>query len=203
MLSQPKTNQINQKRQREPMDQKEDGKAKKQVKMKTGGVKLTRIGNNTDGLKLAEAKKVINLEGNSEVDKKKEEISMATAVHTKDAPAAIGPYSQARIHNGAIMFVSGQIGFDPKTMDFTSKTDVVEQTRQAMENMGAILKAGGSSFGQVLKTTVLLASMDDFPIVNKEYAKYFPGVKPARACFACKTLPKNALVEIDAIAAID
>merc|ERR1712228_215064 len=122
---------------------------------------------------------------------------------TKDAPAAIGPYVQARVHNGAVMFVSGQLGLDPQTMEFTSEDDVAEQTRQAMDNMGAILEEGGSSFDQVLKTTVLLQSMDDFPVVNEVYAKYFAGTKPARACFACKTLPKNALVEIEAIAAVD
>jgi len=120
-------------------------------------------------------------------------------VHSANAPAAIGPYSQGVKANG-FLFVSGSLGLDPKTGDFPSKTDVVIQTKQSLDNIGAILKAGNSSFGQVVKTTILLADMADFPKVNETYATYFSGSFPARATYSVKGLPKGALVEIEAIA---
>mmetsp|Transcript_36197 Transcript_36197/g.71172 ORF Transcript_36197/g.71172 Transcript_36197/m.71172 type:complete len:163 (-) Transcript_36197:259-747(-) len=125
-----------------------------------------------------------------------------TIVATDKAPAAIGPYSQAVSANG-FLFVSGALGLCPKEMEFTSTTDVAEQTRQALVNMGEVLKAGGASYESVVKTTVLLADMADFPAVNAEYTKFFPDNPPARACYACKELPKSALVEIEAVALVD
>ncbi|KAK9837111.1 hypothetical protein WJX81_003397 [Elliptochloris bilobata] len=119
-------------------------------------------------------------------------------VSTDKAPGAVGPYSQA-IKTGNLVFVSGQLGFIPGTKDFAA-TDVEGQAEQVMLNLGAILEAAGSSYSQVVKTTVLLASMDDFAKVNAVYGRYFPENPPARACFAVKTLPANGLVEIEAIA---
>merc|ERR1719276_676284 len=97
----------------------------------------------------------------------------STIVSTPEAPAAIGPYSQGVKANG-MLYVSGCLGLKPDTMDFPSATDVAAQTEQAMQNMGAVLKEGQSGFEQVVKTTVLLADMADFPVVNEVYAKYFP-----------------------------
>ena len=121
-------------------------------------------------------------------------------IHTNEAPSAIGPYSQA-IKYGNVLYVSGQIGLNPSTMEFVSNTDVEAQAEQALQNLGAILKAGGSSFDQCLKCGVYLANMDDFAKVNAIYTKYFNTGVPARACIAAKTLPKGALFEIDAVAA--
>eukprot|EP01132_Coremiostelium_polycephalum_P007497 gene7497-9213_t len=119
-------------------------------------------------------------------------------VSTNNAPAAIGPYSQAIKANGQV-FVSGCIGFDPKTMDFTSNK-VEEQTKVALQNMKAILEASGSSMNKVVKTTILLRDMADFGPVNNVYSTFFPDEPPARSTFAVAGLPKNALVEIEAIA---
>jgi len=124
--------------------------------------------------------------------------SISSAVNTKDAPGAIGPYSQGIKANG-FLFVSGSLGLDPKTGEFPGK-DITSQTKQSLDNIGAILKAGNSSFANVVKTTILLADMKDFPEVNKIYATYFRSPYPARATFAVKELPKGALVEIEAIA---
>eukprot|EP01103_Thecamoeba_quadrilineata_P019738 TRINITY_DN8132_c0_g1_i1.p1 TRINITY_DN8132_c0_g1~~TRINITY_DN8132_c0_g1_i1.p1 ORF type:complete len:156 (-),score=25.29 TRINITY_DN8132_c0_g1_i1:16-420(-) len=119
-------------------------------------------------------------------------------VHTPDAPAAVGPYSQAIKANG-LVFVSGQIGFCPKTMAFASD-NVEGQAQQALTNMQNILKAAGSDLEYVTKTTVLLVNMDDFAKVNTVYSKFFSSHLPARACYAVSGLPKNALVEIEATA---
>eukprot|EP00164_Ancoracysta_twista_P002288 GFYU01003029.1.p2 GENE.GFYU01003029.1~~GFYU01003029.1.p2 ORF type:complete len:176 (+),score=58.59 GFYU01003029.1:90-617(+) len=119
-------------------------------------------------------------------------------ISTDEAPAAIGPYSQACEANGTV-YVSGALGLNPETMEFPSD-DVEEQTEQTMKNLQAVVEASGSNMSRVLKTTVLLADMDDFPKVNAIYAKYFGEHRPARACFAVRTLPKGARVEIDAIA---
>lgn len=122
-------------------------------------------------------------------------------VATDKAPAALGPYSQA-IKAGNTLYVSGQIGLIPGEGKFAGDT-IEEQTEQVMKNMGAILTEAGADFSKVVKTTILLASMDDFKTVNEIYGKRFPENPPARATFAVKTLPLNALVEIDCTAYLD
>ena len=124
---------------------------------------------------------------------------MSKTIHAEGAPAAIGPYCHAKLF-GNFLFTSGQLGLDPATGELAQ--GVQAQTRQSLENIGAVLSAAGMSFGDVLKTTVFLADMDDFAAVNAIYAEYFPGEPPARSCVAVKTLPKNALVEIEVIAAV-
>ena len=122
-------------------------------------------------------------------------------ISTTKAPQAIGPYSQAIAHNG-ILYCSGQIALGSDGSDHTNK-DVQEQTRMALENLKAVIEEGGSSLNQVLKVTIFLADMADFQRVNAIYSEFFSAHKPARACVAVRTLPKNALVEIDCIAAIE
>ncbi len=123
-----------------------------------------------------------------------------TIIRTDRAPAAIGPYSQA-VAAGDFLFCSGQIALHPETGALVGGDDITAQTRQVMENLGAVLKAGGSSFEQVIKCSIFLVSMDDFAAVNAVYAEYFPGdAPPARACVAVCTLPKNVKVEVEAIA---
>ena len=122
---------------------------------------------------------------------------MKQTIATDKAPAAIGPYSQAVNLNGTL-FVSGQLPVDPATG--TMPDGIEAQTRQSLQNIGAILEAAGLTFNDVVKTTVLLASMADFAAMNAVYAEFFPQDKPARVCFQAAALPKNALVEIDAIA---
>ncbi|MCD7930741.1 MAG: RidA family protein [Tannerellaceae bacterium] len=124
---------------------------------------------------------------------------MKKVIATTNAPAAIGPYSQA-IQTGNMLFVSGQLGFDPSTGDFVAG-GVQEQTIQAFKNIKAILTEAGYEMGDIVKTTVLLADMGDFAAMNEVYASQFDGAFPARAAFAVKTLPKNGLVEIEVIAA--
>jgi len=132
-------------------------------------------------------------------------------IQTDRAPQAIGPYSQAVIANG-IVYTSGQIALTPEgemlkndavlqTQELL-KHDVVIQTEQVLKNLSAVLEEAGSSLSQVIRTTIFLDSMDDFAIVNEIYAKAFGDHKPARSTVAVKTLPKNALVEIDAIAVV-
>jgi 2-iminobutanoate/2-iminopropanoate deaminase len=120
-------------------------------------------------------------------------------VQTPNAPAAIGPYSQAMIANGMV-FTSGQIALTPSG-DMVDG-DVSAQCVQVVSNLKAVLEAAGSSFDKVIKTTIFLADMDDFAAVNVIYGDAFGDHKPARSTVAVKTLPKNALVEIDAIALI-
>lgn len=122
---------------------------------------------------------------------------MIKVVSTKEAPAAIGPYSQALV-SGELVFTSGQIPLDPET-GLLVGTDIEAQTQQVMKNLGAVLSAAGASFGSALKTTCYLADMADFAAFNKIYAEYFTG-KPARSCVAVKSLPKGALVEVEAVA---
>jgi 2-iminobutanoate/2-iminopropanoate deaminase len=122
-------------------------------------------------------------------------------IQTDDAPAAIGPYSQAVVHAG-VVYCSGQVALDPKTMEMVGGDDVQAQCRQVLKNLAAVLAAAGSGFDRVLKCGVFLASMDDFAKVNEVYAEAFGESRPARAAVAVRTLPKNALVEIDAIAAV-
>jgi len=126
-------------------------------------------------------------------------------VRTTQAPAAIGPYSQAvavPIGDGKRMvFCSGQIALDPKTGQMVDG-DVSEQTRVALENLGAVLAAAGGTFANVVRTTIFLASMDDFAAVNAVYGERFTTDPPARATVQAAGLPRNARVEIDAIAII-
>jgi 2-iminobutanoate/2-iminopropanoate deaminase len=126
-------------------------------------------------------------------------MSTRTIISTENAPKAIGPYSQAVKASGSFVFISGQLGLDPKTGDFVS-TDIEGQTEQVLKNMGEILKASGSSYDKVVKTTILLKDIKDFPKVNEIYGKYFPSNSPARATYAVSALPKGGLVEIEAVA---
>lgn len=119
-------------------------------------------------------------------------------IATSDAPGAIGPYSQATRHNG-ILYCSGQIPLDPATGELVGST-AAEQADRVLTNLRAVLEAGGASMGSVLKTTVFLADMADFPSVNEVYARHFGEHRPARATVAVRTLPMSVLVEIDAIA---
>jgi len=121
-------------------------------------------------------------------------------IHTDNAPAAIGPYSQAIAHNG-ILYCSGQIALSPAGNDYTQAA-VEVQTEQALHNLKAVLEAGGSSLNHVLKVGIFLADMDDFQKVNEVYSRFFVEHKPARACVAVRTLPRHALVEIECTAAI-
>lgn len=125
---------------------------------------------------------------------------MKEVIHTSNAPAAIGPYSQAMILNG-VLFTSGQIPVDPATGEISGDTIEV-QAEQVMKNLGEVLKEAGSSFENAVKTTCFLADMGDFAKFNEVYAKYFVN-KPARSCVAVKTLPKNVLCEVEVIAAVD
>ncbi|CAI5505336.1 unnamed protein product [Closterium sp. Naga37s-1] len=122
------------------------------------------------------------------------------AVATAEAPAALGPYSQAIQANGTL-YVSGVLGLVPETMKFAGET-VEEQTEQLMKNMGAILRGGGADFDSVVKTTIMLADLADFGTVNKIYATYFPAPAPARSTYQVAALPLNARIEIECIALI-
>ena len=119
------------------------------------------------------------------------------AISTTNAPAAIGPYSQA-IKVGELVFVSGQLPIDPATGAF-AEGGIKELTRQSLTNMKAILEEAGTSMANVVKTTVFLADMNDFAAMNEVYAEFFAAPFPARSAVAVKTLPKGALVEIECI----
>lgn len=119
-------------------------------------------------------------------------------IETSNAPGAIGPYSQGFVVNGFV-FTSGQIPVDPATGAIPE--GIAAQAHQSCKNVAAILEAAGSSMEKVIKTTCFLADMDDFAAFNEVYAQYFTG-KPARSCVAVKTLPKNVLCEIEAIAEV-
>ncbi|MBQ2325194.1 MAG: regulator [Clostridia bacterium] len=121
-------------------------------------------------------------------------------VYTKNAPDAIGPYSQA-IVTGNLVFTSGQIAINPASGAVEAST-IEEQTEQVCKNLKAVLTEAGSSLENVVKTTCFLSDMADFAAFNQVYGKYFTG-KPARSCVAVKTLPKNVLVEVEAVAVID
>ena len=125
---------------------------------------------------------------------------MPKIIFSNSAPAAIGPYSQAVEANGMI-FTSGQLGLDPATSELVAG-GIKAQSEQSLKNLMAILAEAGITAQSVVKTTCFLADMDDFAAFNEVYAGFFPG-KPARSCVAVKTLPKNALVEVEAIAAKD
>lgn len=120
-------------------------------------------------------------------------------IETTNAPAAIGPYSQAYIANG-LLFTSGQIPLNPETGEIVG-TNIAEQTHQVMKNLGALLEAAGLTYANVVKTTCFLADMGDFAAFNEVYAAYMTQ-KPARSCVAVKTLPKNVLCEVELIAEV-
>ena len=125
-------------------------------------------------------------------------------VRTAQAPAAIGPYSQAvvvPVGDRRMVFCSGQIALDPAT-GVVVEGDVAAQTRQVLANLGAVLAAAGATFADVVKTTIYLASMADFATVNAIYGERFPNEPPARATVAAAGLPRNVLVEIDATAVV-
>lgn len=124
---------------------------------------------------------------------------MLQKVSTDKAPAAIGPYSQGIIVNN-MLFASGQIPINPATGEIEG-TDITAQAEQACKNVGEILKAAGTDYANVVKTSCFLADMGDFAAFNEVYAKYFTE-KPARSCVAVKTLPKNVLCEVEVIAAL-
>jgi 2-iminobutanoate/2-iminopropanoate deaminase len=123
---------------------------------------------------------------------------MKKIIFTSDAPKAIGPYSQATEANG-ILFISGQIPLDPATGKLV-EGGITEQTRQVMANVGAILKAAGYEFSDVVKSTCLLSDMDNFAAMNAVYGQYYPENPPARAAYAVVKLPLGVLVEIETIA---
>lgn len=123
---------------------------------------------------------------------------MNKTIHAPNAPAAIGPYCHAK-EAGGILFTSGQLGLIPATGALAE--GIEGQTRQSLENIGAVLAAAGYGYGDVVKTTIFLADMADFAKVNEVYGQTFSADPPARSCVAVKTLPKDALVEIEVIAA--
>ncbi|MBL8125613.1 MAG: RidA family protein [Pyrinomonadaceae bacterium] len=125
---------------------------------------------------------------------------MKEIISTENAPGAIGPYSQAIKANG-MLFCSGQIPIDPATGEFVSG-GVAEQTEQVFKNLIAVLEAGGSSLENVVKTTVFLADMGEFAVMNEVYGRYFDSNKPARATVQAARLPRDAKVEIDCIALV-
>ena len=121
-------------------------------------------------------------------------------IQTNEAPAAIGPYSQAII-TGNLVFTSGQIAIDPASGEVKAE-GIVAQTEQVMKNLGAVLRAAGSSYEKAVKTVCFLKNMEDFAAFNEIYGRYFSG-KPARSCVAAAALPKGVLVEVEVIAEID
>ena len=123
---------------------------------------------------------------------------MNKSIHSSNAPAALGPYSQA-IQAGNFLYVSGQLGLVPSTGDFAGN-DVSAQTKQAILNLSAILEEAGFSLKDVVKTTVFLKSMDDFGAMNEVYGQYFTEPFPARAAFQVAKLPKDGMVEIEVVA---
>ena len=122
---------------------------------------------------------------------------MIKKIYTKNAPEALGPYSQA-IVSGDLVYTSGQIALNPES-NMVETADIEGQTEQVMKNLGAVLEEAGSGFEYAVKTTCFIAVMSDFNAFNQVYGKYFTG-KPARSCVAVKSLPKNVLVEVEVIA---
>ena len=124
---------------------------------------------------------------------------MKKAIQSNEAPAAIGPYSQA-IYSGGMVYVSGMLGIDPA--DGNLKATVTEQAGQALKNLSAVLKEAGTDMGRVVKTTVFITDMGAFGAVNEIYARYFTAPFPARSCVQVNALPKGGLFEIEAIAEV-
>jgi 2-iminobutanoate/2-iminopropanoate deaminase len=124
-------------------------------------------------------------------------------IQTDQAPAPVGPYNQAIVAAGQLIFVAGQIALDPTTGAIVGEADVAAQTEQCLKNLTAILTAGGASLAQVVKTSVFLKDMNDFGAMNAVYAQHFGEAEaPARACVEVSRLPKDVLVEIECIAVI-
>lgn len=121
-----------------------------------------------------------------------------TVVKTDEAPSAIGPYSQA-VKTDSMVYVSGQLAFDPATGELVTG-DIKTETRQAMHNLKTILEAAGSSLEKVVKTTLFIKNMDDFPLVNEVYGEFFRDNYPARACVEVARLPRDAHFEVEAVA---
>ena len=125
---------------------------------------------------------------------------MKDIVHTDCGPKPVGPYSQATKANG-FLFMAGQISLDPKTGEMTG-TDIRQQTQRVLENVKGILEAAGSNLHHVVKTTIFLKDMNDFSAMNEVYAQYFSSAPPARTTVQAARLPKDALVEVEVIAAL-
>ena len=124
-------------------------------------------------------------------------------ISTPDAPGAIGPYVQAvAVPAGRMVFCSGQIPLDPKTGEMVGAGDVRVQAARVLDNLGAVLAAAGASFADVVKTTIILADLQDFGAVNEVYARYFSREPPARATVQAAGLPRGALIEIEAVAVL-
>jgi len=123
---------------------------------------------------------------------------MKRFIHTPEAPAAVGPYSQA-VEAGGTLYISGQIPLDPATGKLVAG-GISQQTEQVMTNIGAILKAAGYAYEHVVKSTCLLSDMANFKAMNEIYSRYYPSEQPARAAFAVKELPLGVLIEIETIA---
>jgi 2-iminobutanoate/2-iminopropanoate deaminase len=127
-------------------------------------------------------------------------MSAPRTIQTPDAPAAIGPYSQGLVAQG-LLFTAGQIALDPAT-GAVIEGDIAAQTEQVLRNLGGVLKAAGASWGDVLKTTVYVRHMSDFPTVNEVYGRVLGAARPARSTVEVSGLPRGVLVEIDAVAAV-
>jgi len=123
-----------------------------------------------------------------------------SAINTKAAPEAVGPYSQA-VSDGSLVFCSGQVPFVPETMELVSGS-IAEETKQCVRNLEAVLKEAGSGLDRIVKTTIYVTNMDDFAEVNDAYGSFFPSDPPARATVGVSALPKGARVEIDCIATL-
>lgn len=124
-------------------------------------------------------------------------------IRTEKAPAPVGPYNQAIITTGKMLFVAGQIPLDPDTGEIVGDGDITAQTQQVMKNLGAILTAAGATWDDVVKTSVFLSDLTNFGAMNQVYADYFPEeTAPARACVEVARLPKDVLVEIECIAMV-
>jgi 2-iminobutanoate/2-iminopropanoate deaminase len=125
-----------------------------------------------------------------------------TVVSTPNAPVAIGPYSQGIVAQGTMVFTAGQVGFDPASGALVAG-DIKAQTRRALENVKAILEKGGATLQSVVKTTVFLKEMGEFAAMNEVYAEFFPAPAPARSTVEVARLPRDARVEIEAIAVVE
>lgn len=130
--------------------------------------------------------------------KQRMQTAARTIVKTDKAPGAIGPYSQA-VKTDSMVFVSGQLAFDPASGNLVVD-DIQKEVRQAMTNLAAVLEGAGSSLAKVVKTTLFIKSMDDFPLINEVYGEFFQQDPPARACVEVARLPKDAHFEIEAVA---
>jgi 2-iminobutanoate/2-iminopropanoate deaminase len=140
------------------------------------------------------------IQSREQIPELKEKTMTREAVQTDTAPKAIGPYEQAIKANG-FLYTAGQIPIDPKTGNFVAG-GIAAQTRQVLENLKAVLEAGGSSLDRVIKATVFLKNMEDFAAMNEVYGQYLGSAKPARSTVAVAELPRGALIEIDFVAMV-